>query len=180
MSPTSEFSTISRAGKATTKPILEIVAPEIKDQIFSHLSQETLYCLLLTGPALSEAAAVLMYRCPRFPTTYRFAQFVTTVSHSRRYADMVRDVKISDAGKEENRVRGLAEWREWKFRTEPLYAAQLATRQYRETTQNHFVTHPECNQLLTKWGGDVALGAILHVLAACKNIRSKNCPHVIL
>ena len=104
------------------KPMLEILPSEVKDHIFSYLPQETLHCLLLTSPALSEEAAIRLYHSPEFRTTYRFAQFTTTVSHSRRYADMVRVFELSDRTEAEDRANGFASWREWKYREIPLYA----------------------------------------------------------
>ena len=54
----------------TNKPMLEILPSEVKDHIFSYLPQETLHCLLLTSPALSEEAAIRLYHSPEFRTTY--------------------------------------------------------------------------------------------------------------
>ena len=104
---------------STGKPMLESVASEVKDHIFSFLPQQSLYLLLLTGPALSEEAAIALYHSPKFRTTYRFAQFVTTVSHSSRYANMVRVFELSDRKEPENRVNELASWREWQYREKP-------------------------------------------------------------
>lgn len=157
----------------TGKSILETIPSEVKDHIFSYLPQETLYCLLLMSPALSEEAAVLLYHSPKFRTTYRFAQFVTTVSHSRRYANMVRVFKLSDRKEAEDRANGFASWREWKYREVPLYAAQAPPKQLMEPKMKTYKgTHPGTNYLFNKTsGGVMPTGSVIHVLAACRNIR---------
>ena len=157
----------------TGKPMLEIIASEVKDHIFSYLPQETLFCLLLTSPALSEEAAILLYHSPKFFTTYRFAQFVTTVSHSRRYADLVRVFELSDRKEAEDRANGFASWREWKYREIPLYAAQAPPKQLMEPKKKTYKgTHPGTNYLFNKTGGGVMpIGSVVHTLAACRNIR---------
>ncbi|KAL9134400.1 MAG: hypothetical protein Q9175_004411 [Cornicularia normoerica] len=133
------------------KPVLETIASEVKYHIFSYLPQETLYCLLLSSPALSEEAAILLYHSPKFRTTYRFAQFVTTVSHSRRYADMVRVFDLSDRKEAEDRANGFASWREWKYREIPLYAAQAPPKQLMEPKKKIYKgTHPGANYLFNK------------------------------
>ncbi len=156
----------------TGKPMLEKMPSEIKDLIFSYLPQEMLYCLLLSSPALSEEAANLLYLGPKFRTTYRFAQFVTTVSHSRRYADMVRVFELSDRKEAENRANGFASWREWKYREIPLYAAAAPPSQLMEPkTAKYKGTHPSKNHLFNKTSVSLPVGLLVHVLAACRNIR---------
>lgn len=156
------------------KSMLEIIPSEVKDHIFSYLPQETLYCLLLVSPALSEEAAVFLYHSPKFRTTYRFAQFVTTVSHSRRYADMVRVFKLSDRKEAEDRANGFASWREWKYREIPLYAAQPPPKQLMEPKKKTYKgIHPGTNYLFNRTsGGVLPIGSVIHVLAVCRNIRS--------
>lgn len=154
------------------KPVLETIASEVKYHIFSYLPQETLYCLLLSSPALSEEAAILLYHSPKFRTTYRFAQFVTTVSHSRRYADMVRVFDLSDRKEAEDRANGFASWREWKYREIPLYAAQAPPKQLMEPKKKIYKgTHPGANYLFNKTSVSMPVGLVIHVLAACRNIR---------
>lgn len=157
---------------AKGKPMLEIIASEVKDYIFSYVPQETLYCLLLTSPALSEDAAILLYHSPKFRTTYRFAQFVTTVSHSRRYADMVRVFQLSDRKDAEDRANRFATWREWKYREIPLYAAKAPPKELMEPKKKAYKgTHPGTNCLFNKASVSMPVGLVIHVLVACRNIR---------
>lgn len=153
----------------TGQSMLETIASEVKTLIFSHLPQESLCCLLLTGPALSEEAAILLYHSPKFRTTYRFAQFVTTVSHSRRYADMVRIFELSDRKEAENRANALASWREWKYRELPLYSSP--TRLMEPRMKAYSGTHPGTNRLFNKMSVSMPVGPVVHVLVACRNIR---------
>ena len=154
------------------RPMLEIIPSEVKDHIFSYLPQESLYCLLLTSPALSEEATINIYHTPVFQTTYRFAQFVTTVSHSRRYADMVRVYELSDRKDAENHANGFASWQEWRYRKISLYAARPPPKQLIEPkTRPYKGTHPGFNDLFSKTNICMPVGFIVHVLAACRNIR---------
>ena len=155
--------------------MLEIIPSEVKDHIFSYLPQESLYCLLLTSPALSEEATIQLYHTPVFQTTYRFAQFVTTVSHSRRYADMVRVYELSDRKDAENHANGFASWQEWRYREIPLYAARPPPKQLIEPkTRPYKGTHPGFNDLFNKTNICMPVGFIVHVLAACRNIRLRS------
>ena len=154
--------------------MLENIPSEVKDHIFSYLPQESLYCLLLSSSALFEEAAICLYYSPLFRTTYRFAQFVTTVSHSRRYADMVRVYELSDRKDAENHINGFASWREWRYRETPLYAARSPPKQVIEPkTKAYKGTHPGFNHLFNKTNTCMPVGLVVHVLAACRNIRSR-------
>ena len=156
-------------------PMLESIASEVKDHIFSYLPQESLYCVLFTSSALFEEAATVLYHSPKFRTTYRFAQFVTTVSHSRHYADMVRLFELSDPKEAENRAHGFASWQEWKYREIPLYAAQAPPTQlmeHKEKTYN--CKHPGTNYLFNRTNVAMPIGLVVQVLAACQNIRSRS------
>lgn len=176
---------LSRKRKITPVPTLETIPFEIQDQIFSSLPQETLHALLLTSTALVEAAAIAMYTKPVFASTYRFAQFVTTITHSQRYAEMVRVVDLSKFGKEDLKDLPLAGWREWKYRTEPLYSIQREIqspgskiqpgqgRQLDDQETQSNPTHAKPNPFLKQWSTcrDVPTGALIHVLKACKRIK---------
>ncbi len=156
----------------TRRPMLEAMPSEVKDHIFSFLPQETLYCLLLTSPALSEEAADLLYHSPKFRTTYRFAQFVTVVSHSRRYADMVRVFELSDRKHAEDRANGFATWREWKYRDIPLYSARQPPKRLTEPELKAYNgIHPSTNHLFNRMSVSMPVGFVVHVLVACRYIR---------
>ncbi len=179
-------STPSRKRKYTPIPTLGALPPEILDQIFSYLPQETLHTLLLTSSVLTEAAVIAMYDRPKFVSTYRFAQFVHTVTHARSYADMVRCLDISMFGMEEDAEKPLAGWREWKYRSEPLYSIQKedtvtsassspqrAPSMSPEPGAPFYASHPRSNTFLKQWSmcRDVPMGAIIHVLEACKRLK---------
>ena len=170
-------SAAEEANEPTGKPMLETTPSEMKDHIFSYLPHETLYSLMFTGPALSEAATILLYRRPKYRTTYRFAQFVTTVSHSRHYADMVRVFELSDRSGAQDRANGLASWREWKYRDKPLYAAQAPPKQPQTKACNG--AHPGTNHLFNKMDVSMPVGLVIHVLAACRHIRSCSLPGLL-
>ncbi|KAL2037689.1 hypothetical protein N7G274_009634 [Stereocaulon virgatum] len=147
----------------------ETLPSELKDKIFSHMSQETLHCSLFISPTLREAAARQLYRSPYFLTTYRFAQFVTTVSHCRDYADMVRIFRMDD----ECKIPGdFATWRHWRTaelgplatRPAPGWAEAPAMKTYGGL-------HPLRTDYNSKSMFSVPVGAIIHVIAACQNIR---------
>ena len=166
-------SSVAKEGmRPKDRPMLETIASEVKDQIFSYLPQETLYCLLHVSPALSEEAAVLLYYSPKFRTTFRLAQFVTTVSHSRRYADMVRVFRVSDHKEAENHAHGFASWREWKYREIPLYAALFTGPKKNACTG----AHPGANDLFNRTNASMPVGLVVHVLASCRNIRQVTVP----
>ena len=177
---------LSRKRKITPIPTLETIPFEIQDQIFSSLPQQTLHALLLTSSGLVEAAAIAMYSRPEFASTYRFAQFVTTVTHSQSYAEMVRVMDLSKFGNEDLIDVPLAGWREWKYRTEPLYSIQRETqmpgckiqpgqaRDLHEQEIRSNPNHPKPNPFLKQWSTcrDVPTGALIHVLKACQRIKS--------
>jgi len=168
----------SRKRKLTPVPTLESLPFEIKSQIFRYLSQETLRCLTLTSAVLSEAAAVDLYEWPNFASTYRFAQFVTTVSHSLDSAQLVRVLDLSGFGSEAEDTP-IAGWREWKYRTEPLYSIHQHTEFVKQTESESslglqkLTSHPKSNPFLQQWSTcqDVPVGGIVHILEACKHIR---------
>ena len=161
--------------RSTGRPVLEMIPSEVKDLIFRYLPQQSLYCLLLTSPALCEEATSRLYHRPVFRTTYRFAQFVTTVSHSKRYADMVRVCELSDCKDAENHANGFASWQEWRYRGVPLYAARPSPKQLIEPkTRPYEGTHPGFNDLFKKTNVCMPVGFVVHVLAACRKIRLRS------
>lgn len=171
-----------RPEKSFPQAALEDLPLEIKDQILSYLRRADLQNLFLTSPSLTslnEAIAIKTYRKPEFSTTYRFAQFVTTVSHSKRYADMVKILEIPGPNNLWSDKGDLASWREWKYRNQPLYAAQpplpsSANRGY------YYPLHPTRCQFIRFEDSDVLpTGAVVHVLMACQNIRSLLQEHLV-
>ena len=170
-------------GRRPERPLpqaaLENLPFEIKDQIFSYLPQADLHNLLLTSPSLTEAISIKLYHKPEFPTTYRFAQFVTTVSHSKRFANMVKIFDVPGPDNAWSDRMDLASWREWKYRDEPLYAAQ-PPKLYPENLDDCYRSHPtRCSFLRVEDDYVVPTGAVIHVLMACQNIRSLLQEHLL-
>jgi len=171
--------------KIASSSSLEILPPEILDQIFSYLDQTILRDLITFSSSLTEAAAVALYERPRFASTYRFAQFVTTISQSKRLANMVRVLDLSELNETDVRGIPMAGWREWKMRTEVLYTLTDKAPEPSWRRDNspppysvldpakHTSSHPRPHRFLKQWATcrDVPVGAILHTLTACKGIR---------
>jgi hypothetical protein len=180
--PSSQQSTTRKLGPTAS---LENLPSEILDQIVSYLDQATLLSVLTSSTSLNEAAAIALYKRPRFASTYRFAQFVTTVSHSMTYATMVRILDLSRFKEGETKKLPMAGWREWKMRTEPLFALtdRAPEPSWRRSSSpppyslqdpmKCKSTHPKAHRFLKQWETcrDVPMGAILHVLEACKRIK---------
>ena len=157
---------------------LESVPLETQNQIFSYLKQRWLLSLTLTSKSLSAAATTQLYARPKFSSTYRFAQFVTIISHSKPLATMVHSFSLSHSHEEKNHKACLAGWMEWKYRGAPAFSAQ--TSQSTESGESDGQPmHPVCNPTLRRAKNHEAgppLGAILHVLTACKNLTSVALP----
>lgn len=156
-------------------PTLETLATGMKAHILNFLPQGTLHSLLSVSSALSEVAATLLYYRPKFISTYRFAQFVTTVSHSKTLAKKVRIFVLSDDCVQNIGSPLLAGWREWKYRTEPYYntthAALTSTNPNEMEKLVTYAKHPISNPTVGQNLRDIPTGALIHVLAACKNLR---------
>lgn len=166
--------TPSKAKMSARKFPLESLPPELLDHVCSYLPQKRLYALVHTSKALSEAAAINLYHNPKFASSYRLAQFVTTVSHSRHHAEMVRKFGLWDNTLVKDQSDELASWMEWKYRSVPLYAARTPEQTTKLTKDvKKRVIHPRSNQFLSKseLNKGINTGAIVHVLAACRNLR---------
>ena len=152
---------------------LEFLPPEIKASIFSLLSQEALHTLIFVSPALSETAAMYLYHNPIFKSTYRFAQFISTVSRSGRHAAMVRKLEVYDSFEYDSGMGSNARWIEWKYRDVPLYAAEPPPQRTFESVQSASLsTHPRRNPFLAHCYDNLPMGSIVQALAACINLRS--------
>ena len=173
MSPKSFTVSKSRGpAEASSQVALENLPPEIKDQIFSYLPQADLSNLLFTSPSFTEAITIKLYYKPKFPTTYRFAQFVTTVSHSKRYANLVKILDIPGSCNPWSNKSNRATWREWKYRDQPLYAAQYPSL-FSAKRRSCYRSHPtRCPFMKFENDNILPIGAVVHVLMACQNIRS--------
>ncbi|KAK9453927.1 hypothetical protein V1511DRAFT_461737 [Dipodascopsis uninucleata] len=114
----------SRVRKLVSKPSLDCLPTEVLDEVCSMLPQQSLLFLTKTCRATAGSAYVYLYRRPHFSSTYRLAQFVSVITHDRTLASYVRELDLSTI---EDGVIGnvvLAGWRDWKYRSEPLYAVR--------------------------------------------------------
>ncbi|KAK9382121.1 uncharacterized protein V2V93DRAFT_321992 [Kockiozyma suomiensis] len=100
---------------------LDSLPLELLDEICSYLPQKALLASVLTCKNIACAGYVFLYQNPAFKSTYRFAQFVSIITHDRTLSSYVRSLDLSEieSGLQGNVV--LAGWRDWKYRSEPLY-----------------------------------------------------------
>jgi hypothetical protein len=144
------------------------IPTELVHAICRYLSLDDLCNLVCTCKQTYADVIVLLYAKPQFVSTYRFAQFVTTISHNQRLAELVHELDLSHISKLPS-DSGLAGWREWKYRTETLYSVHPAG----STTGLKF-KHPLAHPLLLKHstgGHDVPLGSLVHIIKACSRLR---------
>ncbi|KAK9367206.1 hypothetical protein V1509DRAFT_188598 [Lipomyces kononenkoae] len=116
------------------RPTLDTLPLEVLDEICSSLPQQALLSMVNTCKSLACSAYVYLYQEPCFMSTYRFAQFISVITHDRTLASYVRTLDLSTI---ESGLRGnvvLAGWRDWKYRSEPLYW----TRKY---SSHHYLHH---------------------------------------
>ncbi|KAK9350693.1 hypothetical protein V1523DRAFT_418981 [Lipomyces doorenjongii] len=119
------------------RPTLDTLPLEVLDEICSSLPQQALLSTVSTCKSLACSAYVYLYQEPHFTSTYRFAQFVSAITHDRTLASYVRCLDLSTI---ENGLKGnvvLAGWRDWKYRSEPLYW----TRKYSGHHYHHQYRH---------------------------------------
>lgn len=113
---------------------------EIMSKIVSHLDQRDVTMCLYVNKNMYSTAVRQLYKEPFFSSTYRFAQFVTQVSHNDELASYVQKLDLStirpgfesdedDSAIFENEPieddAVLAGWRDWKLRGDPLYSRQF-------------------------------------------------------
>ena len=110
--------------RRVSRTSLDILPVEILDQICTHLTQETLRSLCQTNTHLLKPAPAAMYRQPSFASTYRFAQFVSTITNSTGHATMLRGLDLSNVSKDADADASLAGWREWRYRKHDVLSKQ--------------------------------------------------------
>ena len=136
---------------------------EVLDQIFQYLQQSDLRILIRVHESITGAAEARLYRSPEFASSYRLAQFAHNISHTIRYSSLVRNLVLPSSFVDEEQD-GLAGWREFKYRAEPLYAPRV-----RE--QRFSYHHPPSSERLDHRPSGLPLGIVLHILTACTNLR---------
>jgi hypothetical protein len=162
---TSSLLSRQRRSAIVPTPTLATMPAELLSYIFAHLNQRELHVLMLTNSNFIEIAATYLYSSPVFASTYRFAQFVSTVSHKSHYAFMVRCLDLSCFSKlcideEGGELRPLAGWREFKYRHH--HGARKG--------------HPAPSPFLQSYHRtrDIPIGALNHVFAACARLQKLN------
>ena len=146
------------------------IPTELVHAIVSYVSRADLVNLICVCQHLRSETTILLYSKPSFVSTYRFAQFVTTISQHRRLADLVREVDLSHISKLPNDL-GLAGWREWKYRSESLYSIYPSPD---ENVDRSSSKHPLAHPLLLKYstgGHDIPLGSLMHIVKSCPHLR---------
>ncbi|KAI9848630.1 MAG: hypothetical protein M1838_000469 [Thelocarpon superellum] len=191
-------SAFSRKRKYTPTASLITLPPEILDHVCSYLSQPDLCSVHRTHSLLVSSAMIALYAQPTFASTYRFAQFVSVISHSGDRANLVRCLDLSMFGKHGHADTPLAGWREWKYRADPLASLRRSlgtgtassspsVHQRRGRTIESWLsqgssTHPLPHSFLRQWSfsRDLPIGAVLHVLEACPGIRKLDLSYLTL
>ena len=161
----------------TAPPGLDVLPLEIQNHIFSYLNPRLLLDLTLTSRSISGAAAMQLYANVKPTSLYRFAQFVSTISCSKDYAAMVHRFSLLDTDSSRNEMWHLAGWMEWKYRDIPAFAARAPEAVAAASERSYHTKHPLTNLALEKDEANrfPPMGALLHVLTACKNLRSVGC-----
>lgn len=145
------------------------VPTELIHAIVSYLSRSDLLNFICVCQHLQSEATMLLYQKPYFMSTYRFGQFVTTVSHKPQLADLVRELDLSHISQLPADL-GLAGWREWKYRDEALYSVYPGKTNVNRPANKHPLAHP----LLVKHstgGHDIPLGSLMHIVKSCPHLR---------
>ena len=167
------------------KPTILSLPPEILQQTFSYLDRKTWHNLTLVHRQLTPSALVLLYQEPHFFSSYRFAQFVTTVATSAAHAGLVRDLILKRDSANLVDLNGifndgisfemLAGWREWKYRDSGVWGPLPAP-------QRRTWKHPLAalfSRRADKAKSTIPIGALIQVLTACVNLRSVYPPPII-
>ncbi|KAF3165340.1 hypothetical protein TWF751_009123 [Orbilia oligospora] len=184
-STTSSFR--SRKRKYYQVACLTSMPCEILDEIFCHLDQKTLHAILLSNKYLADSAAPALYAAPTFASTYRFAQFVSLITHNAPLANLVRELDLSNIPSEVPEDMPLAGWRDWKYRTDPLHTIRREDN-FRLRKGVKVVApptppkgvHPLPSPFLTQYHTcrDVPFGALLHIIVACQRLRKVDISNV--
>lgn len=148
------------------------IPTELVLSIVRYLTRSDLLNLMRTCQQLRSEATMVLYAKPYFTSTYRFAQFVTIISHNRKLAELVRELDLSRIQKLP-KDSGLAGWREWKYRTDPLYSIyppQSRMGNLEQIPEKHPLAHPLLLKHTTG-GHDIPLGSLMHIVKSCPHLR---------
>ncbi|KAF3919615.1 hypothetical protein ABW20_dc0104043 [Dactylellina cionopaga] len=186
-STTSSFR--SRKRKYYQVPCLTSMPCEILDQIFCHLGQKELHAILLCNKYLADSAAPALYATPTFSSTYRFAQFVSLITHNAPLANLVRELDLSNISAEIPEDLPLAGWRDWKYRNDPLHTIRrednFKLRKGGKVAPPPVPpqgVHPLPSPFLSQYHTcrDVPFGAVLHIVVACQRLRKINLSDILI
>ena len=153
-------------------PNILYLPPEILQQTFGYLDREAWHNITLVHRQLTPSALVLLYQEPQFFSSYRFAQFVTTVATSADHAALVRDLTLKKDSANLVDLCGifdemLAGWREWKYHGSRVWGPLPAP-------AGRTWTHPLAalfSRREDKAKSTIPIGALIQVLTACVNLR---------
>ena len=159
-------------------PSLTNIPLEILYGICNTLSTHDLLNLILVCKGLRTDLTPVLYAKPYFKSTYRLAQFVTVVSHNRHLAELVHEINLSNFARMP-KDSPLAGWREWKYRSEPLYSVTFFSENEKpKISQGHPLGHPLLRKFATG-GPDVPLGSLMHIVKSCSHLRYSLSFHVL-
>jgi hypothetical protein len=157
------------------------IPTELVHAIINLLQRTDILSFVCVSRQLHAETIGLLYNRPYFTSTYRFAQFVTIVSHNPRLADLVKELDLSHISHLPKELN-LAGWREWKYRSESLYTVYPVNDKESNDPARPSYKHPLAHPLLYKYttgGQDLPLGALMHVLKACSHLRYSICCQLI-
>ncbi|KAJ6257667.1 hypothetical protein Dda_7454 [Drechslerella dactyloides] len=192
-STTSSFR--SRKRKYYDVACLTSMPCEILDEVFSYLPQRDLHAVLLCNRYLADSVAPALYAAPRFASTYRFAQFVSVITHSPLLASLVRELELESVAEAVPEDLPVAGWRDWKYRTDPLHTIRREPDGFRLRKVGggssgggsgkgrvKGTTHPLPSPFLTQYHTcrDVPMGGVLHIIVACSRLRKINLSNVAI
>lgn len=107
------------SSQSLSKPTtIHDIPTEVLEHILSFLGQADLLRVMTVSKLLTTLAVRHLYAAPEFMSTYRFAQFVSTVAHNPSLASLVKNIDLSNIPNHPH----MAGWIEWKLRRDPVYS----------------------------------------------------------
>uniref|UniRef100_A0A060TAJ5 ARAD1D24486p n=1 Tax=Blastobotrys adeninivorans TaxID=409370 RepID=A0A060TAJ5_BLAAD len=179
------------------RPTLINLPVELMDCILENLDEKSLVNVTNTCKLLNSLGTRHLYQRIWLWSTYRFAQLASRLQDRPDLAEFVRELDLSKIElKTDDQGVLLAGWRDWKFRSEPLYytsTRQLRHGRRRSLAQRHAPSpspeplvsseaypilcsphnHPHMSPLLQRnaTSCDVPIGPVLRTVEYCKFLR---------
>ncbi|CAN6621228.1 hypothetical protein TRVA0_008S01948 [Trichomonascus vanleenenianus] len=159
---------------------LYVLPPEILEIIAGYLGPLDILRLFYTSKRMNECVTGFLYDRPYLTSTYRVAQFVTTVTGNAELAGMTKTLDFSriENGERHN-APPLAGWRDWKLLSE--VHPRERPHQKRRHSGCCSTPHPlhglsEDYSMLK----DLPIGSVLQLVDCCVNLRALNLSHLPL